>query len=214
MTTQPWDRGIRYTDVVTVSPTALPLSVAYVRDEVLRVANGSVEDTHIERLIEAATAQAEEETGLALMPQTRRMTLTGFAGDRIVLPRAPLIAVTALSYIDTAGATQTLTGSPAEYRVKPSSRWSRAEVWPLENTQWPSTASVPSAVVIDYECGYALDEAFSPPEVTIPFDILQGIELMVAELYKQRSLSVHAVHNTASVLDLRRFWKHITGGLP
>ena len=37
-----------------------------------------------------------------------------------------------------------------------------------------------------------------------------GIGLMVGEMYKLRSLSVHAVHNTPSALDLKRFWRPVS----
>jgi hypothetical protein len=32
---------------------------------------------------------------------------------------------------------------------------------------------------------------------------------MAGELYKQRTLSVHAVHNTPALLDLKRFWRQV-----
>ena len=204
-----WDQHIRWQSIRITEPTALPLTVPYVRDEVLRVANGTVEDTHIERLIRAATSMAELDTDRALMPQTWRMTLSGFPAGPIVLPRPPLIEVDSVAYVDTAGDTQALTGSPPEYRLKPSGLWSRAELWPIENTAWPSTASVPNAVVIEFQCGFAVTASSEPPDVTVFSDILVGIELAVAELYKQRSLSVHAVHNTKSVLQTDRFWRQV-----
>jgi hypothetical protein len=68
---------------------------------------------------------------------------------------------------------------------------------------------VPEAVVVEFECGFALDESVSPPDVTVPPDVLAGIELMIGELYSHRTLSVHSVHNTPSAVQLSRLWRQV-----
>jgi len=197
-----WDEGVRWREYLRTPPASLPATVAFVRDKVLRVTNGDVEDDYIESLIAAATSAAEHDTGRALMPQARELVLNRFPCGRIVLPRLPLIAVDEIAYVDLDGAEQVLTGSPEEFRTVPSSDWTRGEVWPLHNAIWPATRCQEDAVRVRYRAGY--DSASERFDL-----IVAGIGLMVGELYKQRSLSVHAVHNTPSVLALRRFWEPV-----
>lgn len=197
----PWDQGIRWFTRRTVAPTTLVVDVAYVRDQVLRVASGNAEDAHIERLIKAATDACEQATHECLPEQTRQMILSGFPSCQIVIPQPPLIAVTELAYVDEDGDAQTLAGSPAEYEVIPSGRVARALLTPLYGQTWPAARAQVDAVTITYTAGYSdVDD--------IPERYITGIFLMVAEMYKQRSLSVqNTIQNVPAVLQLERFWQ-------
>lgn len=198
-----WDHGVRWQTVRTVEPTSLPIDVSYVQDRVLRLADPDAEYDYVESLIRASTQAAERYTHRALEPQTWQMTLSGFpCGGRIVLPNPPLIRVLSVSYYDADGHVQSLAVSPAEFLTVPSGAYSKAEIRPLAGETWPSTATRPDAVTVTYRCGYE--------EPTAEYELIKvGIGLMVGELYKQRTLSVHAVHNTPSVLQLERFWRPV-----
>jgi uncharacterized phiE125 gp8 family phage protein len=155
-------------------------------------------------LIQTATSMAEHDTGEALMPQTWEVVLSGFptsTSGRIVLPRAPLVSVDSIVYVDGDGEEQTLTGSPAMFRVKPSGAVALAEVEPLADEIWPTTLTQADAVTITFQAGYESADL-------IPGPIRSGMCLAIAELYKQRSLSVqNTIQNVPSVLQLERFWK-------
>ena len=200
---RPWDDGIRWFTRLVTPPTELPVSLERVRDQWLRAAHTDVEDAQIDQMIRAATAAAEDLTQRALMPQTWQMVLDGFPWGDIVLERPPLIAVTSVDWIDASGVVQALTGSPqASYDVVPSGFYSKARLKVLPGGSWPMPRSQPEAVTITYQAGYTdADHVLST--------IVTGIELMVGELYKQRSVSVHEVHNTPAVLNLERFWKRV-----
>lgn len=201
MTGRAWDWGVRWFTRRTVDPTDLPIDVAYVRDHHLRVASGTAEDALIERLIRAATDACEDATHEALMPQTWALTLSGFPCGEIVLPRPPLMNVTSFAYVDEDGDPQTLAGSPAEYEVVPSGRFAKAKLTPVFDGVWPSTRVQADAVTVTYQAGYASADV-------IPERYIQGICLMVGELYKQRSLSVqNTIQNVPAVLGLERFWR-------
>lgn len=184
---------------IVTPPEDLPVDVAFIRDKVIRVSNGDTEDAEIEMWIQAAVADGERQTGRAFMTQTRKYIGPGFPAGAIVLPAPPLIAVESVAYVDADGEDAELAVSPAAFQVVPSGRVSKAELWPLYGETWPTTRCQPDAVTVTYTCGYATQDA-------VPKSLIAGIGLVVGELYKLRSLSVHAVHNTPAVLDTKRFW--------
>jgi uncharacterized phiE125 gp8 family phage protein len=197
-----WDEGVRWFSRRAVAPTELPMTVSHVTTQVLRVANGSVEDPFIYGAIAAVSEKCERDTGRALKPQTWELILSRFPyGSRpIVIPRLPLISIDEVAYVDEAGVDQTLAGSPAEYVVIPSGEFRRARITPLYDQTWPTTRLQEQAVTITFTCGYEQD---------IPEPLLTGIGLAVGELYKMRTLSVDGL--TASPLRLSDFWRKVDG---
>lgn len=198
-----WDEGVRWFSRRTVEPTTLPFNLGFLRDRVLRTANGDVEDDVIEAYLRAAIQAAEQDTRRALELQTWELVLSGFPWGAIELPRPPLLAVTSVAYYDDDEAEQTLTASPAQYLTVPSGRYTRAKLTPLVGETWPTTPARLDAVTITYEAGFA-----DPRDGEYQL-IKSGIGLMVDELYKQRSLSVQEPNNTAARLQLDRFWRPV-----
>lgn len=199
----PWDDGIKWKSFPSIQPTRLPFDVEYVRRAVLRAADVTVEDDWIEALIAASTGAAQDATERALEPQTWQMVLSGLpASGRILIPRPPLIGVTSLVYRDADGV-ETDAGSPLPFEVVPSGHSTKGELRLPSGESWPTTAVRGDAVTITFECGY--EDQRDPTYMLIK----AGIALMIGELYKQRTLSVHAVHNTPSVLQVERFWKKV-----
>lgn len=191
-----WDEGVRWFSRRTVAPTALPVSVAHVRDQVLRVANGTVEDAYIEGAVWAAVAACERDTGRALVPQTWELILSRFPiGTRpIILPRVPLIGVDSVSYVDEDGVTQTLAvGSPADFETIPSGEFVRGRIVPLYSEVWPTTRLQEQAVTVTFQCGYE-HQAY-------PEELLSGIYLFVQSLYQRQ----------APDRMLSRFWRKVEG---
>lgn len=202
---QAWDYGVTHAKRRTVDPIELPVSVAYVRDQVLRVSNGSAEDEFIQNAIRAAVDVYEDETLKALMAQTWEVRLDGFPSSGwIELPRtteAPLIAVDAFGYYDSDGDAQALVGSPADYVVIPSGKYTPAQLRPLAGASFPSTYGRLDAVTVTYRCGYESADR-------VPMKIVSGIGLLAGELYKQRSLSqLGTASVVATPLQTSRFWK-------
>lgn len=197
-----WDAGIATVWTRVEDPTGLPLTVAAVRDLHLRSPNGEVEDDYIARLIETAAAAAEYATNRVLLPQTWTLTMNKFPSGAIELRYPPLTAVTEITYVDVDGVRQTLGGSPLPYEViNPGPRANRrACIVPAYHETWPTTRSQWDAVIVTFDCGYAEGE--------LPSSIESGMLLMIGELYKQRSESVHAMNQNPSVIrarDLFRF---------
>jgi uncharacterized phiE125 gp8 family phage protein len=155
--------------------------------------------------LKAATAAAERMTQRALMPQTWQMVLSGFpASGRIVLERPPLIEIVSVAYYDGDDELQELAVSPPAFITTADGPSSKAVLYPLTGEAFPATAARPDAVTVTYRAGY--EHPDDDPEMAL---IRAGIGLMAGELYKQRSLSVQAINNSASQLQLSSFWRPV-----
>lgn len=191
-----------YLELVT-KPTPLSvLNLAYVRDQHLRSPNGNLEDEKIAKLIETAYRRAERVTQRALAPQTWTLNLDRFplCGE-IVLPKPPLISVESIVYVDDDGVEQTW--SDALYTVvAPSGPYAaKGRILPAYDESWPTTRCVPNAVQVTFRCGYS--DGGSPEHHEIPEDIQHGMLLVIGELYKQTSESVHAFNQNPAMIRSR-----------
>lgn len=202
--TRPWDYGIEWRSNLVTPGVGPIVTLAQLRDNVLRAVTGGVENDHILSLLNAATDMAEEATQRALLPQTWEMVLSGFPTGPIILPRPPLISITSFAYLDADGSEQTLAASPAEYRLIPSGRYKKAELTPLYGENWPSTSGQTGPVTITYRAGFE-DFAVQPAPM-----IIRGIELAVSEMYDVRKLSVHGTNTSVPAqLQLEQFWRMV-----
>ena len=189
---------------IVIPPTELPLDVPYVRDYHLRCVNGAVEDLYIENLIKASVSAGEQFTQRAWMPQTRSLTLSAFTDD-IQIPYPPFISMVSVSYLDGDGISQVL--DPTDYQVMaPKGPFAQPAI--LRNMSggtWPTLYSdTLEAVTLTYECGYVDYE--SPPNPDVPDGLLQGALLMIGELYKVRSVSVHTINQNPSIIGHEAMW--------
>jgi hypothetical protein len=72
----------------------------------------------------------------------------------------------------------------------------KGSITPLYDEVWPTTRAVPDAVRVEFVCGYT----------TVPEDIDHGRLVMMGEMYKQRSLSVHAMNQNPALIQARDIW--------
>lgn len=160
---------------VVTPPTAEPVSLAEAKAH-CRV---SVADDAglIAGYLMAARIHAEVYTGRALSTQTLQFTIDGdWPCDRIDLPRPPLQSVTAITYSDTAGATQTLAAD--QYRVDTTAHQGFVER--AYGVIWPAVRDQARTIVVTYVAGYA----------QIPEPIRQAILLLVGHFYENREAVV------------------------
>ena len=195
MSGYPWDYGIEWrTERVSdddVNWLALP--VVYVADKVLRSKTDGYEDDYIERLIKAATELCEFETGESLTPGTMRLIASGCPCEYFKLQTAPVREVVSISYYDANNETQTYGGSPPSYVLTPGGRVGQATIHLGVGETWPTTATRPDAVTVEYTVGYE-DPA------TIPAKLLHGIGLCVRDMYDNPD------GDAAQKVNLQRFW--------
>ncbi len=162
-------------DVVT-APAAEPVLIATAKAH-LRV-DGSDENDLITALIVAARQYVETHCGIALITQTLKLSLDGFA-DKIRLPRSPVTGITQIAYVNTSGTTVTVvSASNTLWRLGAGPM--QSVVTPYFDTAWPDTADVPGAVQITYTAGYGA------AGTSVPGAITQAMLLLIGHWYKNR----------------------------
>ena len=159
---------------VITPPTEEPITLAEAKAN-LRVVFDD-EDADISRMIRAARQMAEERLNRALMPQVLAFGAEGFCGA-LRVPRPPLRQLDSITYIDSDGTAQVLPG--AGYVVDGFA--DPPLISAAYNTPWPSTRAQSSAVVVQYQAGYA--DAASVPE-----PIRQWMFLAINAFYENRSM--------------------------
>lgn len=168
-------------------PAVEPLSVDDAKTH-LRVTAGD-NDTYISKLITGARKYVEGQTGRALINQTWDLYVDQFpyGSNWITIPKAPLSSVSAITYVDTAGATQTL--STSVYTVDTDS--TPARVYLAYNQTWPDIRTQYKAVKVRFVAGYGSSDE------SVPEDIIHAIRLKLQIMYEQPTENVKAAMDDA-----------------
>lgn len=153
--------------------TAAALTLAEAKQH-LRV-DSSDDDALITSLVAAATQDAEHLMQRAILPQQWRLTMDAWPTE-VRLCRPLVTAVDTISYVDSAGAAQTL--SPAACILSASDL--QARLMPAYGASWPSARYQPGSIAITFACGWA--NAAAVPEL-----VKAWIKLRLAGLYDMRS---------------------------
>lgn len=185
-------------------PTTEPITVTEVLTDHLRSPNVDEEQPYAERLLKTARIMAERSTRRALMPQTWDLVMDGFPYPEILVPRPPLIEIVSITYVDADGVEQTLDAADYQVSAPKGPRAGRGRIRPAYGKTWPSTRAQMDAVTVTFEAGY--ESVGSPASPDVPDDIIQGMLLVVGELYKQRSESVHAFNQNPALIRARDIW--------
>ena len=148
----------------------------------LRVESGvTADDTLITTLISAATEWCQDFQRRKYIQQTVIEKYDGFPGTNGVIrvPYPPLVSVTSIQYVDTAGDTQTL--STANYTVDTTMEPGR--IVPAYNCIWPTTRNVINAVTLTYLAGYGA-------AADVPDSVKAAIKLLVGNWYENREQTI------------------------
>lgn len=163
----------------TTPPAAEPISLAQAKLH-LRVDHAE-EDTLIQGLITAARMDCEDRIRQTLITTGWTLALDAFPGEYscIELPMPPLVAVTAVQYIDATGTLQSLdwaATTAVDFIGQP------ARLVPLQ--PWPATSPLrPNAVQITYTAGHG------PAAADVPMPLVQWMLLAIGDLYANRERS-------------------------
>jgi uncharacterized phiE125 gp8 family phage protein len=162
---------------LSTAPTEEPVTLAEARGHLRVPSADTTQDALLQGiLIPAAREHCESWTHRRFITQTWELTLDCFPGWQIELPNAPLQSVPSITYVDAAGATQTLAGSgyQADARSEPG------RLMPACGAVWPSTrGDTCNAVTITFVCGYGL-------AAKVPRPLKSAILLTLAHLYRNR----------------------------
>lgn len=144
------------------------------------------EDEFIVGCIAAARSHLEGICGRSFVSQTWDYTLdsdwpcvlnvdTSRYEQVIELPRAPLVSVTSITYVDTTGATQTLASN--QYVVDGAGTIGR--IYPAYAVTWPSVREQNRAITVRFVAGYGA-------AVSVPEGIKQALLLLVSHFHTER----------------------------
>ena len=183
---------------INTEPTSEPVSVIEAKEH-LRITH-SDEDSYISRLITMARQWSETFTNRAFITQTWDLKLQCFPSV-ILLPRSPAIshASNAVTYVDTAGTSQTLSTSTytIDYNQEP------ATVRPAYQQSWPAIRSQesPLPVTVTYQAGYGAATA-------VPAGIKQAIFAIVATSYEFREDAATSPVMRVDLASERLLWPY------
>ena len=162
---------------LVTAPANEPITLADAKLH-LRVENID-EDALIESLIAGAREAAEAFTRRALVTQTWDLKLDGFPAY-IEVPLPPLVSVTSLAYVDSNGATQTMTVTTDYLVDAPAGPYAAPGRVTLPFGRiWPIPIQQANAVALRFVAGYG-----DPGDV--PEGIKAAIKLTVGHLYANR----------------------------
>jgi uncharacterized phiE125 gp8 family phage protein len=162
---------------LVTAPTSEPLTIAAAKLHLRE--DGDDQNGVIEGLITAARQHVEKYTRRALLPQTWDLVLDTFPCGAIMLPLAPVTAISSVAYYDTAGTLQTWSASL--YRTHlPTGPWAMpGQLEPIYGESYPSTQNRSQAVTVRFVAGYANAAA-------VPGPILAGLKILVGHWYESR----------------------------
>lgn len=162
---------------VLAGPQVEPITLAEAKAN-LRV-DIDDDDDLINGLIVAARQRFERVTGRQAIEATFDLRLVGFpCGAEIVLPKPPLISVTSITYVDTAGVTQTWGASNYQVEALAGPYAQHGRVRPAYATNWPSARTETlGAVVVRFKAGYGVDAG------AVPVDAIRAMHLLMHGWY-------------------------------
>lgn len=163
-------------------PTTYPVSVAEARTHVRQDLQD--DDAWLQDAIIAATEMVESDTNRQLLTAVSRLSLDGVpACGWIDIPRPPLVSVSSVIYIDTAGVSQTWAATNYRVSAPTGPRCARGRVTLASGIAWPSMNSVSDALQVTISHGYGAASA-------VPSMLKQAIKMLVLHWYDNRSVLV------------------------
>jgi uncharacterized phiE125 gp8 family phage protein len=135
--------------VKVITPPAQQIPTAELRLQSRADPEDTTEDGLFVGWLAAAVKLAQHQTQRSIGVQTLEIALDTFPCSAVVLPRGPVISITSIKYLDTAGVEQTLSG--AEYSLDDYGLEASARL--AFGTFWPTARSTPNAVKVRYQAG-------------------------------------------------------------
>lgn len=157
------------------APATGLVTLADAKDHLRVTASG--EDVLISGIIASVSAYLDAKDGVlgeAFITQTWRYTMDAAPTGSLILPLGPVLSVSAVKYVTTAGAEATF--SAANYRLAGNV----LELVP--GASWPATDSREAAFWVEYVAGYGDTAA-------IPQTVAHLAKVMIFEAYEQRGMA-------------------------
>lgn len=165
---------------LVTAPTSDLISLAEAKLQLRIEADVTDEEDLVRGIIAAAVGRCQDVTGRQLLQATWDLTLDAFPLDDVLeVPRPPLQSVTSVTYVDTAGTSQTWAASNYQVDAPTGAMAPMGRIAPAPNVSWPSTREQLNAVTIRFVAGYATAAA-------VPAALKAGILLLIGHFYMHR----------------------------
>lgn len=158
--------------VVYAAPAEEPVTVAEV---MAFIRSDTSEESALNMFIKSARASAESITRRAIITQTLDLYLDQFPYGDIILPRPKVQSVTAITYVDSDGVTQTL--STDNYVLDTVSEPGRVAL--AYDYSWPTARNQNNSIKVRYVAGYGL-------AASVPDGIKHWMLMRIKQMYDQR----------------------------
>ncbi len=152
---------------LVTAPVAEPLTLAEAKRQVRRE-DVTTDDTYLLDLISVVRQRAELETRRQVISATWDWKLDRFpcdATEALIVPLSPLQEVTAITYIDSDGDTQTWAEDQYLVDAPAGPKAARGRITPAYGVSWPSTQDRINAVTIRFVAGYGDTGVAVPPRL-------------------------------------------------
>lgn len=160
----------------TVDPTAEPVTIDELRQHIRAV--DVRDDLYLVNLAKSAREFLERRYRLSFITSTWTWKLDSFCEDILLPPLVPITAVTSITYVDTAGSTQTWSSSL--YVVDASgSSYQRSRIYPAYNETWPTVRGFYNDVILTLTAGWTSGNS-------IPLSLKRALLVQTASMYENR----------------------------
>lgn len=164
---------------LVTGPALEPLTLAEAKRQ-LRVEVDDDNDLIVD-ILKAAREYVETFTGRLLLTQTWDYKLDAFPCGAIHLPRAPISAVSAITYLDSAGTLQTWSAASYRTSLPTGPKAAAGRITPAYGESYPSTYGVIEAVTVRVVAGYGSTAA------SVPTSLRQAIKVLCSHLWHERA---------------------------
>ena len=143
------------------------------------------QDALVVSALAVARSYVEQATRRALISQTWDLKLDGFDDPEwvrngvIILPKPPLSSVTSITYVDTAGTTQTWSATEYQVVTYAGDFAQPGRIAEAYGYTYPSTRTQANSVTIRFVAGYGTDAD------DVPAGLKHAIKLLVMELLER-----------------------------
>lgn len=187
------------------APTVEPVTVADIEAWAQIGSAQHDQDGTIQTMITAARQIVERRLRRQLITATWKLYLDDFPAEILITDHLPVTAITSITYVDTAGATQTL--SATYYQTDYASEDSPARIWEAYGYSWPTCrGDTVNQVCVTFTAGYG-----TPSQV--PSGIKAAIAQIVASMFRDRESSIVGTINSPSPWAVDAVLAHFDTGI-
>ena len=153
------------------SPVDWPITLQQAKDRLNFGTTTEDDDRQIQDLIPAAVEMVEKDCQRAIANRVWKLYLDEFPHGEIELRMPPIVGDVVITYLDTAGDSQTLSDTLYETDLVGAP----GRIVPAEGTTWPATDCTPNAVTVSFTAGYGA--------TPIPPTLIEACLLALKALY-------------------------------